>query len=292
MYDGRTVTNDVIKINLHRPNEVSAHNEIPTAMTPEAVAAVFCNTVYVTGLGDSYDEIWKYDMASGFWRECASLVQGRRRHSAAFIDEVLYICGGFEDSNGTVLDSVEAYNAVIDNCSIVGKLVHGVESAGNCVPIGSSLFIFGGGNKYEIAVSHVQVYDTQQNICTLHSKPMPRGNVLMRAAFWKTFVILLGRHTCFVYNTELETWEERKQFKTGVFHFGLVLENEQAFVIGGGTETTSEHGKRKWKCRDDVRCVPLKNIIDNKPIAWRHHGNLSKPSFVHGCAKVQFPVLQ
>ena len=138
-----TITKDVIKINLHRPNEISTQEQIPTKMAIEAFAAVYCNTMYVTGVGANNDEIWKYKQISG-WMKCASLVQGRRRHSAAFIDEVLYICGGFVDSNKNVLDSVEAYNAVTDKCTTVGKLVHCVQSSGNCVPFKSSLYIFGG----------------------------------------------------------------------------------------------------------------------------------------------------
>jgi len=58
--------------------------------------------MYVTGIGVKKDEIWKYNITSG-WMKCASLVQGRCRHSTAFVDDVLYICGGFVDSNGSFL---------------------------------------------------------------------------------------------------------------------------------------------------------------------------------------------
>src|SRR5688572_19850304 len=97
-----TMTRDIVKINLHRPNEISTQGQIPPTMAKEAVAAVYYNTMYVTGIGAKKNEIWKYKQASG-WKQCSSLVQGRRRHSAAFIDELLYICGGFVDSNGSVL---------------------------------------------------------------------------------------------------------------------------------------------------------------------------------------------
>src|SRR5688572_29080918 len=97
--------NNVIKINLLRPNEISTQEQIPTKMQNEVFAAVYCNTMYVTGIGENNDEIWKYKEISG-WMKCSSLVQGRSRHSAAFINEVLYICGGFVDSNNNVLDSV------------------------------------------------------------------------------------------------------------------------------------------------------------------------------------------
>src|SRR6218665_3254904 len=92
--DAETRRNYVVKINLHQPKEITTQEDIPTPMAPEAIAAVFNNTIYVAGIGYKLDEIWKYNQTSG-WIQCASLAQGRRRHSAVFIDEVLYICGGF-----------------------------------------------------------------------------------------------------------------------------------------------------------------------------------------------------
>jgi len=258
-------------------------------MAKEAIAAVRQNTMYVAGIGVEDDEIWKYNQTSG-WMQCASLVQGRRRHSAAFIDEVLYICGGFVDSTELVLDSVEAFNADVNKCTKVGKLVHTVQSTGNCAPYKSSLYIFGGCDKDDKNFSHVQVYNTKENTCTLVSQPMPSCSRLMRAILWKTSVILLGKYSCFIFDIETEKWHETKQFKTGVAHFGLVLENGRIFVIGGGIDKTDKDGKTIWKCRDDVRYVPLQNIIDDKPIEWKIHGKLPKPSLVQAYAKMRFLV--
>ena len=283
------MTKDVIKINLRRSNEVSAQEHIPTKMTFEAFVAVYCNTIYVTGAGSNKDEIWKYNMASG-WMKCASLVQGRRRHCAAFIDEELYICGGYTDSNKSVLDSVEAYDAVTDKSSTVGKLFHRVRSSGNCVPYKSSLFIFGGSDEEDKEVNHVQVYNTKENTCSLLSRPMPHPYMLMRAAVWETSVILVGPNTCFIFNLETEKWQEREKFKTDVVHFGLVLEDERIFVIGGGTYETETDGRTTRKCRDDVRSVSLQSVIKKKPIEWKIHATLPKPSFVQACAKLGFTV--
>src|SRR6218665_2042653 len=115
--DGINVTRDIVKINLNQQNEITTEEQVPTIMTTEASAAIYDNTVYVIGIGVRYDEIWKYRQG---WKQCASLVRGGRwSHSAAFIDEVLYICGG-------LADSVEAFNAVTNKCTKVGKLVHAV----------------------------------------------------------------------------------------------------------------------------------------------------------------------
>jgi len=284
--DGIDITTDVININLHRSNEVSTQEQIPIEMETEIVAAVYRNTMYVIGIGTSNDEIYKYTSGSG-WAQCASLIQGRRRHSAAFIDEVLYICGGFVDSAELVLDSVEAFNSSTNKCTVVGKLVHGVESSGNCVPFRSSLFIFGGSDKDDNSTSHIQLYNTNDNTCTLVSKPMPRPCHLLRAVLWETTVILLGRHECFIFNIETETWLERPQFKANVGHFGLALENKRVFVIGGGICETDENGDVIWKCRDDVRYIPLQNILDDKAIEWKMHATLPQPTLIQAYAAMR-----
>src|SRR6218665_210323 len=139
--EAETITKDVVKINLHQPYEIKTLEDIPTKMAPEAIAAVFNNTMYVAGIGDNYSDIWKFNPTSG-WLKCAPLVQGRRGHSVAFIDEVLYICGGSVASTELVLDSVEAYNAIRNQCTTVGKLAHSVHQSGNCVSFKNSLFIF------------------------------------------------------------------------------------------------------------------------------------------------------
>jgi len=109
----------------------------------------------------------------------------------------------------------------------------------------------------------------------------------MRAALWKTSVVLLGHYTCFIFNIETKTWQERKQFKTDVAHFGLVFENERLFVIAGGMTEEDKDGKTIWKCRDDVRYIPLQNILDDKPIEWKIKGKLPKPSLVQAYAKMR-----
>src|SRR6218665_900937 len=284
--DGLATTKDVVKINLRRSNEVSKLGRIWPTLPDEVFAAVYCNTMYVTGVGLFTDQIWKYSQTSG-WKKCGSLVQGRRRHSAAFVDEVLYICGGFKRSSKQVLDSVEAFNAVTNKCTSVGKLVHGVMGSGNCVPFKGSLYIFGGANYIEL-FNGVQVYNTKENTCSVRLRPMSRPFMLMGAVLWETSVILLGRDTCFLFNIETKTWQEREQFKTDVSHFGLIIENERIFVVGGGIPGTDTDGKTMWKCIDDVRYVPLQNILQGKPTEWKIHGKLPKPSLVYACTLVRF----
>src|SRR6218665_1991182 len=141
------MSGNVMGINLHRPNEISTQEQVPVKVRLRTslglYATVYCNSMYVVGLGDNRDEIWKYNMDSG-WVKCASLVGRRLYPNAGFIDQVLYICGGFGEHVKAV-NIVEAFNAVTNECQTVGQLLHGVWASGNnCLPFRSLLYIFGG----------------------------------------------------------------------------------------------------------------------------------------------------
>src|SRR5688572_2349626 len=43
--DGPTITEDVIKLDQRRPNNISTQEQIPTTMEFEVFAAVYCNTL-------------------------------------------------------------------------------------------------------------------------------------------------------------------------------------------------------------------------------------------------------
>jgi len=53
-------------------------------------------------------------------------------------------------------------------------------------------------------------------------------------------------------------------------------------VIGGGTMQTDSDGKETWKCTDEVKSIPVMDIINNKQTAnWTQHSNLKSPYCVH-----------
>lgn len=164
----------------------------------------------------------------------------------------------------SVTDTVEAYNTVTNTCAIV----HGVRSSVNCVPFRSSLYklTFGRKDKDDNCVSHVQMYDTKPNTSTILSTQMPRHQRLMLAALCDTSVILLGSDTCLIFNFETETWQERKKFKADATQFALVRDNERVFIAGGLMKETEKYGNVVRKCRHDVRFVPIRNILEDKPI--------------------------
>ena len=136
---------------------------------------------------------------------CAYITSSRRYLCAAVVDSTLYALGG---SDGRMQSSVEAYNTRTNKWSASGQLAHAVSWAA-CVSYNNSIYLFGGLDPSNKDVAHVQVYDAAQHKCTLLHNAMPRAHVLMRAVVWETYAILLGRETCFIYNFEAGTWQER-----------------------------------------------------------------------------------
>lgn len=268
--DRLSASKDVVKINLNRPNDVNDLQPIPTKMQKGASAAIDRNTIFVTGIGETCEEIWRLDGKSSKWMKCASLTQDRQYHSVAFVGHVLYVCGGYVESSRKKLDDVESYDRFRDRCSKVGRLAYAVSHAGNCMPFKASLYIFGGWAGNGKAVGSVQAYDTKSNTCSLLSKNVPNFCGNLRGVLWKTTAILFGYNACFVYNFDTETWNVRDKFKLAEVCYGLTVNDGKLFVIGDsdGNDTVRT-----------VRWIPIANICKDKLIEWRHHANLPKSLF-------------
>ena len=109
---------------------------------------------------------------------------------------------------------------------------------------------------------------------------MPCAYNLLRAVLWNTSAILLGFYTCFIYDFEKQTWQEREQFETGVIQFGLVLHGERIYVAGGGDSETDEKDNLIWTRTDEIKSVPVVDIIENKFAVWKLHAKLPQPGNV------------
>ena len=226
-------------------------------------------TLYAVGIGRTHDELWKWNEVSD-WTRYADMTSSRKDHCVAVVDSTLYALGGWGDADGTMLSSVEAYNTQTNKWSAAGQLTHAVSIAA-CVSYNNSIYVFGGWDANDVPVAHVQVYDAAQHKCTLLHNAMPRAYARMRAVVWETYAILLGCETCFIYNFETETWQERASIKTDVQYFGLVVDNQTLYIAGGG-----------WPLTAEVRSVSVRDVIQDKRGArWTHHATLPQPAQVH-----------
>lgn len=273
------------RINLHgRRGIVSAVQNATATVKPYHAAAVYDNTMFITGVGETINEIWKYNFASG-WNKCASLVEGRSHHCAVFLGETLYICGG---SNGEiVMDSIESYKVLTEKSTMVGQLRYGCEAA-SCIAYKDSIFVFGGLNKDKQDLDCVQEYSPIERICTLLSTPMPRPETFMRAVLWESHAILQNSSNCFIFDVEEKTWQERNQFKADVALFQIVLVNERIFVIGGEIKENDEHGTSgyNWKPVDDIKYTRASSILNNEAAKWNTGHHLPRAIGVFASAKL------
>src|SRR6218665_932714 len=279
------VSTEVMGINLDREWRDSMMPEIPAKMQLEAAGIANYGTLFVTGIGENSNEIWKYDSASSAWTICGSLHQGRRRHCVTFVDQTLYICGGTIDLGEGVLNSVEAYDTLSEAtlCKTVGYLTHGVECAA-CVAFGGSIYVFGGSDKDFRDSDCVQVYNTCLQTCSVLHIRMPVQLSHVRAVLCDRYAILMSESTCLLFNFENGTFHSRERFKADVSNFGIAVVADRIFVVGGETWVTDQNAR--WKRTDAVRYVPLENIIFDEPIEWKNHAKLPIPCAVQTCVNM------
>jgi len=190
----------------------------------------------------------------------------RPHHCAAVVNSKLYVLGGMNnnmvDDEESTLSSVDSYNIDTDVWSLAGHLIHAVYGSA-CATYNNNIYVFGGENSDKEPVDYVQVYDTSQKCCTLMDLPMPHVCKLIKAVLWETSVILFGHDTCFIYNFETQTWQERKQFKTGVVLFEIVLDNGMVFISSGAAIKGDDERMKVIKSTDTIiKIVSVYDIIE------------------------------
>ena len=208
--------------------------QVQVPMQPDVAACVKDNMLYVTGVGRNCEDVWKYGGSE--WVQCGKMVQGRRGHCQAIVSSCIYICGGNSVKNkNDVLNCIEKYDTNGHKSTKVDcQLQHAVDYSA-CLAYKGSVYIFGGRNNVQKNVDFVQMFNPSENTCSVVSN-MPEEYQLMKVVLWENRAILLGRYDCLVYQFESKVWMKRTQLKTDVHHFGLVLENEQIYIFGGGRE--------------------------------------------------------
>lgn len=275
---------DVVKVNLAQPSEGVLLEELPTPIWPEAAAIQYQNTVLVLGVGDQYNEIMRFDV-NGTWSQCGSLIQSRRRHSAAFVYDKVYVMGGYV-ARDVVLDCVEAYDPQIEQSVVSGKLRVATESA-TAVADRHTIYVFGGVNSGSNYIDSVQAYNTNTDTCSLLLTPLPRPCGLLQSVLWENSIFLFNFSFCFIFNLSRGTWIQKHALKTDLSHFALVSENQQVFIFGGGIAKKKD-GKMVWTYTDAIKSLHLPDVIDDKQVGWITCGKLPRPACISAYAKMSF----
>ena len=288
--NGYTIADNMYRIGLQSPNAVSCSDTVALTSTiqVEAYACAYTNMMYVSGLGEKCQEIWRWESVSG-WTRCGDLRLGRRKHCAAFTGSTMYVLGGYDDSSERAMNSIEKLEVLTNRCSDSGSTSVAVHSAA-CVSYRNCIYIFGGADDSEKAVSHVQSFDTVSSECTLLQRTLPRPCGLMRAVMWESIAIIIGGDNCFLFNMDFQRCDEKRGFSTGVSHFGFALENERLYVIGGGREETIAKDKWKWSCTNEVKSVSVADVLKGNSVEWIKHAKLPAATMIHAYAVLSLPV--
>ena len=282
---------DVFLVNLQNKNSVIQQSPMPTSTANISIESVGCvrnNLLYVSGIGAGYKEIWRYDYLTG-WTRCVDLIIGRRRHCMVSVGNNLYILGGYIDSTMKATDSVEQFHSLSNKCKQQEHLSTAVCSAA-CVAYKNCIYIFGGkddtGGVLQI-FDYVQCYDPAKQSCTLFTTPIPKSCSLAKAVLWQSSAILFNHDTCLIFDLEAHIWQERCQFKTNVNHFGIALENQMVYIIGGRScKSDTDDGGLTGK----VKCITVSSIVKDQDPVWTEFANISKPSLIFAHGTLSMPI--
>jgi len=280
---------EVFRVSLQHSDNDTTMSVIPAGVQCDIPAAESHNQMYVSGAGVDKIQTWKWELASG-WTRCEDMIEGRRSHCATFVNNTsMYVVGGFVSKGYMILDSIEQYNTVTNKWTNVGQLIHAAHTAA-CVVYKTSIYVFGGCGQNGVILDSVQVFDTATKVCTELTERLPQPDWMLRAVMWDKSVILINCDTCLIFDLEQQTFQQRNQFAAGVEHFGLVLENQRIFIIGGGHFETEGDEVTTWTCSDEVKSVAVMDIINNQTISnWIRHAKLPTPSLIRTYASVTLP---
>ncbi|XP_077998754.1 kelch-like protein 26 [Glandiceps talaboti] len=116
------------------------------------------------------DALLCYDPESGEWSQKTSMETPRGMHSMCAIRNKVYVAGGNgKDHNGRRVDilSVECYNPLIDEWSILAPLSIGLSMAGVTVRNNQMYIIGGYSGRQGQRRKSVHAYDTENNVWTV-----------------------------------------------------------------------------------------------------------------------------
>jgi len=248
--------------------------------------------LYVTGVGQNMKETWKLDPESG-WTRCADMNQDRRRHCATFVNDAsMYVLGGMSTITGSrvILDSIEKYDVETNAWKMVGRLKYPTCLAA-CAVFNESIYVFGGRRTLQKAsLGCVQVFDTVSGVCEELPQRLPRSMQMLRAVTWNGLVIITGKTECVIFDLQKKAFQTRNRFKSGMNQFGLVLENDRIYLIGGHTKETQADGRVIRPASDEVKSVAVRDVIDDvNPANWIQHARLLHPAFTHAFAVMSLP---
>ncbi|XP_062574313.1 kelch-like protein 24 [Saccostrea cucullata] len=251
--------------------EFFALKQLPFKKRNEFAACVLGNDIYVSG-GLRSGEFWKFDYDFATWIRGTSLLQPRRRHAMAPVDESIYVLGGFDEDS--VLHSVEVWKPGSKQWKFYGSLASPVENMGY-VAYANCIFLFGGKNQEEVVTNTVQCFDTETGQGTVLEQSLPASDMCVSAAVLNNYIYVVGLEGSFKFHPDNKTWDVLPDMSCPRDFVSLTVLDEKLYAFGG----------RRRGAQSDLY-TDIIEYFDPEKNVWERCGTIPVPMYSYGCVRV------
>ncbi|XP_076447602.1 kelch-like protein 24 [Babylonia areolata] len=251
--------------------EFTSLKPLPFKKRNEFAACAIGDEIYVSG-GLRSGEFWKYDPTFESWLRGASMVQPRRRHAMAAVDDTIFVLGGFDEDQ--VLDSVEVWERKTNKWEECCQLATAVENMGY-VAHGKKIYLFGGKNSEEVVTNLVQCFDTKTRTCTLCKSCLPANDMCVSATVLNSRIYVVGLEGFFSYQPGEDAWTVLPNMFLPRDFVSLCVLDEKLYAFGG----------RRRGAKDNLYSDSME-VFDPATGVWTSAGHLPVPMYSYGCVRV------
>ncbi len=207
------------------------------------VAAAINGTVYVYGrtpAGFAQPNFLAYDTSTDTWSFKSPIPTPRADSRGAVVNGILYVMGGFLDSNGRAVTTNEAYDPATDTWSEKAPMTV-PDRSGAAAAINDIIYLVGGSNNNNdcLALSTAQAYDTATDTWASIA-PMPTARFALGAGVVGGILYALGGDACSpqfatneAYDPSGNTWSSEPPMPTARDALAVGVVNGTLYAIGG-----------------------------------------------------------
>lgn len=189
------------------------------------------------------NEIWLYDAPSApipnNWNSRTNMPTGRENAASAVVDSVIYVIGGWTDSDTAV---VEAYDPHTDAWSTKASMNVSRNNL-TAVTLNNKIYAIGGWSVITNTTA-VEIYDPTTDSWSTGT-PLPMGNNGFRAAVADGKIYTFGgwdgiadTNKVMMYDPIADMWTDRAPMPTARKGTAVATINNKIYVIGGNFEGT------------------------------------------------------
>lgn len=213
----------------------------------------FGSDVFVSGLGETRQNLARYISSQNMWRVLTPMTIGRRGHAMVLHENAIYVLGGMVDQTvdgvKRITTMIEKYDIKKNRWNLAANLPEAVWGL-SAVVHNAKIITFGGYHTRETPTTSVQMYDLKSGLTRITSQlpfPIaltqtiecdgtfyiicPTGNILKTTDCWR-----------FQYSSSLP------DFKRALF--GTALHRKRLYILGG---------KFNSDVYSDMRVIDLSN---------------------------------